>query len=162
MRRRRYRREPLSIGDRIQRLVSRAGPGSDTGISRLRTAWPDVAGADVARASTPQRRSRAGVLTIACIDGGWAQELSSRHDQLIDGLRRATPEITLTRLRFAVSTGALPVADDATTRESRTVRKPTADDLSRARALVEGVDDPDLRAALERAAAHAQPPREYE
>jgi predicted nucleic acid-binding Zn ribbon protein len=151
--RRRARRNPIRVADRLDRLVSRRGAGADTGIGRLRDAWAGVVGAEVARVSHPQRRSRAGVLTVACADATWAQELSARHDELVERLRRDVAEVTVTRLRFAVSTGAAPPSVDAPEKQ-RTLRTPSPADRARAKALVASVDDPRLREVLSRAAAY--------
>jgi hypothetical protein len=118
-----------------------------------------VAGEEVARFSTPLRRSRAGVLTIACSDGTWAQELSARHDMLIDGLRREAPDIVLSKLRFSISESATraPVSDD---RREPPPPPPGPAAEAAARRLVEGIDDERLRELLQRAAAQGLQRRE--
>ncbi len=92
------------------------------------------------------------MLTIACSDGTWAQELSARHDMLIDGLRREAPDIPLSKLRFSISESATrqPSEDD---RPPPPPPPPGAAAKQAAKRLVEGVEDDQLRELLERAAA---------
>ncbi|MDH3724696.1 MAG: DUF721 domain-containing protein [Thermoleophilia bacterium] len=140
------------MADRLGRFTRPGGAPEGAGITLLRERWPAVAGEEIARFSTPLRRSRAGVLTIACSDGTWAQELSARHDMLIDGLRREAPDIPLSRLRFSISESAArqPVVDD---RPEPPPPPPGPAAKAAARRLVEGVEDERLREVLQRAAA---------
>jgi hypothetical protein len=142
----------VRVSDRLARLVRPGGAPAGTGIAALRERWPEVAGEQIARHSAPLRRSRAGVLTIACSDGTWAQELSARHDMLIEGLRREVPDVPLTRLRFSISesAGRRPAREE---RPDPPPRPPSAATREAARKLVEGVADDRLREVLERAAA---------
>ena len=151
-RRRRRRRDPVRVADRLGRF-SRGSTPAGTGIGALREAWQQVAGEQVARRSIPLRRSRAGVLTIACADAAWAQELAPRHDMLLDALRRAAPDVHLTRLRFSVSSKATSQPREP---EPRPTAAPTPGRAAReaARRLAGQVSDDRLSELVERAASH--------
>jgi len=73
-RRRRRRHEPAPVAEALARFRRRAGGGggggAEAGAAAL--AWPDVVGAAAAAHSVPLRRSRAGVLTVACSSAAWA------------------------------------------------------------------------------------------
>ena len=91
-RRRRHRREPLTAASAVARFRRRAsggGLGAETGAAAA--AWPDVVGAAAAAHSVPVRRTRAGVLTVACSSASWAQELTMRRDELRERLLARGP-----------------------------------------------------------------------
>jgi len=119
----------------------------------LREVWIAVVGADAARHSTPLRRTRAGVVTVACVDGMWAQELDYRHDELLVAVQREAPGVRVSRLRFAVSASAVH-APPREEEPARPVTPPGKSAKSAARQLTKGVGDTRLRDLLERAAAH--------
>ncbi|MCB0881543.1 MAG: DUF721 domain-containing protein [Thermoleophilia bacterium] len=111
-------------------------------------AWTSVAGADRV-GSIPVRRSRAGVVTVACADAGLAQKLAFRADALADALGAALGE-PVRGLRFTIADHAIPPPSGPAVRVPVT---PGPAARSAARGLVAGAGDPELRAALERAAA---------
>lgn len=151
IRRRRYRRDPVPVGARLARYRRGAGgsPGSD--LARLQAAWPEVAGRQAAGNSLVVRRSRAGVVSVACASGVWAQELDARRDSLADRLRRAVPDVQIAAIRFVVGDHVMPAAAAPT--RPRPAPSPTADEIEQARRAVGDVSDPELRDLLARAAA---------
>ncbi len=109
-RRRRRRREPAAAADVLARFRRRAGRGSGAGAETAAAAlaWADVVGRAAADHSVPVRRSRAGVLTVACASASWAHELSARRVELAARLAERCPEAAVSALRFAVADHAVP------------------------------------------------------
>jgi Dna[CI] antecedent, DciA len=149
-RRRRYRREPIAVGDRLARFRGGAGAPAGSDLALLQRAWVDVAGAQAAGQSVVVRRSRAGVITIACASAGWAQDLDARRESLTSQLDRAAGELAVSGIRFVVGDHVIPQAET-----TRTVAPPTPTPAERTRAegLFAEVADVELRERLVRAAA---------
>jgi hypothetical protein len=148
-RRRRYRREPVAISDRVGRF--RRGPSAPAGdLAALQAAWLQVVGPEIAARTTVTRRSRAGVVTVACADSLWAHDLHSRVDVLADQLAETAPGVAITGVRFVTADRAVPETQPQ--ERARAVR-PTDEELAAAAASVGEVSDPDLRELLTRAAA---------
>lgn len=148
-RRRRYRREPVAVGDRLAKYRGGTGaPGSELG--RLQAAWRELVGRQAAANSIVVRRSRAGVVSVACATAGWAQELDVRRDLLRDRLARAVPDTAVTGVRFVVGDHVMPAPQ---TPRARPRIRPSAAEIETAKAAVGDVSDPVLRDLLERAAA---------
>ena len=150
IRRRRFRRDPVMIGERLARY--RGGLDSPAGseLAVLQAAWTDIAGPQAAANSVVVRRSRAGVVSVACASGIWAQELDARRDLLTDQLVRAAPHLEVTGLRFVVGDHVIPASQ---TTRARPVPAPTAQERAQAEKLFDAVTDADLRERLVRAAA---------
>jgi hypothetical protein len=129
----------------------RAGPPG--GLATLADAWAAAVGAEGATRSRPVRRTRAGVVTIACADASWAQELAARADLLLARLGAVPAGARPVALRFVVADHVL--STPAPPRRDPPPRAPTPEALDAARRVAAGVTDPELRAHLERAAAAA-------
>ena len=148
-RRRRYRREPVAVGDRLGKYrAGTAASGSE--LARLQAAWHEVVGRQAAGNSIVVRRSRAGLVSVACATAGWAQELDLRRDQLRDRLARAVPDTPVTGVRFVVGDHVIPTPEVPA---GRPRVRPTAEEIEAAKSAVGDVSDPALRDLLERAAA---------
>ncbi|HTI33737.1 MAG TPA: DUF721 domain-containing protein [Miltoncostaea sp.] len=102
-RRRRRRADPVGAADMVRRFRRGTGGAPAGGAGALAEAWRDVVGPAVADHTAPLRRSRAGVLTVACSSAAWAQELTMRRDDLVARLAAAAPDAGVTGLRFAVA-----------------------------------------------------------
>ena len=152
IRRRRFRRDPVPVEARLGRYRGAAKGAAAGPLPALRTAWTQAAGAQGAANSVIVRHSRAGVVTVACASGAWAQELDARRDVLADRLRRAVPDVPVTGLRFVVGDHAIPAAPGAPARTRPPVR-PSDDEIARAAEALRDVTDPELRDLLTRAAA---------
>ncbi|MEQ9335866.1 MAG: DUF721 domain-containing protein, partial [Miltoncostaeaceae bacterium] len=115
---RRRRRDPRTASDLVHRYgtgagrVVRSGAGGG-GVRELRPAWVASVGEAAARHSDPVRRSRAGVVSVACSSAMWAQELMARRDELIERLRAESGDTTIAGLRFAVADHAVRDLDPA-------------------------------------------------
>jgi predicted nucleic acid-binding Zn ribbon protein len=150
-RRRRRRREPAAAADVLarfrRRAGGRAGPGAETAAAAL--AWPDVVGRAAADHSVPVRRSRAGVLTVACSSAPWAHELSARRLELTAKLAEWAPEAAVAALRFAVADHVVPAPSPA--RPAPAAATPSAAERDLGAAAAAGVGEPALRDLVARA-----------
>lgn len=140
------------MGDRLARAgvspARSAGPASP--IVAYEEAWTRIVAPDIARNSWPHRLTRAGVLTIACADAGWAQELGAHAETLERQLQTAIPDLPLQRLRFMVADRERAPA----TVPSRSVPPaPARAHHALAAHAVEGMSDEELKKALKRAIA---------
>jgi Dna[CI] antecedent, DciA len=152
-RRRRHRAEPLRAADALARFRRRAGRPGGGAAEPLAAAWAGVVGEAAAAHSVPVRLSRGGVLTVACSSGAWAQELSSRREELTALLADRVPE-TPVGLRFVGADHALPAPpEDAPPRPLAPA--PTPAQRAAGQRAAESVGDPALRALVARAAAAA-------
>jgi hypothetical protein len=154
LRRRRRRREPASAADVLARFRRRAGGGGGVGAETAAAAlaWPDVVGRAAADHSVPVRRSRAGVVTVACSSASWAHELSARRVDLAARLAERAPEARVAGLRFAVADHVVPAAP-AAPRAAPPPAAPSAAERDLGTAAAADVSEPALRGLVARAAA---------
>ena len=152
--RRRRRREPASAADVLARFRRRAGGGSGAGAETAAAAlaWPDVVGRAAADHSVPVRRSRAGVVTVACSSASWAHELSARRAELAARLAERCPGVAVSGLRFAVADHAVG-PPPAPPREPPAPAVPSPGERDAAAAAATGIREPALRSLVVRAAA---------
>lgn len=149
-RRRRFRRDPVAIGERLARYRGGADAPAGSELGVLQAAWKDVAGPQAAANSVVVRQSRPGVVSIACAGAVWAQELDANRDVLMERLVRAAPGVRVTGVRFVVGDHVIPAAESSGARPAPT---PTATERAQAEALFGDVTDPELRERLVRAAS---------
>lgn len=153
--RRRHRRDPVGVGDllgRATRAFTRAG---DSVLSSVRAAWPEATGPGTVNHAYPIRRSRAGVVTVACSDAVWAQEMDMRRDEIAMRLAALLDDPdAVAGLRFVVADHAIPQADPGPP-PRRIPPPPDPDVVARAEEVTRDIDDPDLRALVTRAAARS-------
>jgi hypothetical protein len=138
----------------LARFRRRAGgsPGAGAEAAAAALAWPDVVGRAAADHSVPVRRSRAGVLTVACSSASWAHELSARRSELAARLAERCPEAAAASLRFAVADHALRPAGPPPAAPPPRPHPSAAERAAGAAAAAE-VGDPALRDLVARAAA---------
>ena len=91
-------------------LTAAIGEARPTGLlASVQSAWPGVAGAVLAAATTPTSE-RDGTVTVACESGVWAQELellgSDLTARLNERLEAAGDAARVQRLRFVVGSAA--------------------------------------------------------
>lgn len=156
--RRRRRRDPRAAGDMVGRF--RAGGsamgGPASGMAPLVAVWSQVVGDTGARHSEPVRRSRAGVVTVACSSAAWAQELSARREELLERLRAASPRAEVSGLRFAVADHvAGAAARIAAPPPPRPVPAPAPADRATGARAADGIGDERIRELIARLAATA-------
>ena len=109
--RRRRRPDLAPASDQLtrwQKKATRRSGAPSPELAAAREGWARAGGEALAAQSIPLRRSRAGVLTVACASASWAQELQARSEELLRRLADAAPEAAVKGLRFVVSDEALP------------------------------------------------------
>lgn len=137
---------------RATRAFTRAG---DSVLTTIRAAWPEATGPGTVSHAYPIRRSRAGVVTVACSDAVWAQELGMREDELMERIARITGDPdAATGLRFVVADHAIP-QPAAPPVQRAPLPPPDPDAVAAAEQATSAIDDPELRAIVTRAAARA-------
>lgn len=138
------------LGEEVRREAARFGPPG--GLGEVVDAWPAAVGPAIARNAWPARIARDGTLHVATSSSTWAYELAQLAPDLLARLRDALHEATPPALRFAP--GRLPDAqqEEPAGGAAESV-EPSAATLARAAELAAAVEDPDLRAAVARAAA---------
>jgi hypothetical protein len=142
--------DPLSpIEDEIRRELGRFGPAA--GLGDVVTAWPGCVGGAIAANAWPARLARDGSLHVSTSSSAWAFELTQLADSILERLRAELGDSTPSSLRFAP--GPLPEPGPPPEEASkRTVSKASAAVRAKSARIAEGIEDPDLRAAVARAA----------
>ena len=140
--------EPL--GPELRRELTRLGPGG--AIADVVEAWPAAVGPAIAANAWPARIERDGTLHVATSSSAWAFELTHLEGTVRARLQEALGDSAPARLRFAP--GRLPAPGEESVESSeRTVPAPSRRAAAAAEEIAESIGDPDLRKALERAAA---------
>gem|GEM_PF-563699 len=94
------------------RATRRFTHDGDSVLTSVRAAWAEASGPGTVNHAYPIRRSRAGVVTVACTDAVWAQELDMRGDELMDRLATILGDPNAVGgLRFVVADHAIPQPD---------------------------------------------------
>lgn len=151
--RRRRRRDPVPAAAALRRFRRRAsggGVGAET--AGAAAVWHEVVGAAAAAHSVPVRRTRAGVLTVACSSAAWAQELTMRRDELLSRLVARSPDGGVSALRFAVADHVMAPPDDPPPAGPEPVA-PSPAERRLGAAAADGLADARLRELVARAAA---------
>jgi hypothetical protein len=153
--RRRRRRDPVGVDSLLGRATRALAKGNDSVLAAVRAAWPDATGPGTVNHAYPIRRSRAGVVTVACADAVWAQELDMRTDELMERMAALldNPD-AVAGLRFVVADHAIPTPEEA---PAPRVPLPPPDPaaVARARDATRAIEDPELRDLVTRAAARS-------
>jgi predicted nucleic acid-binding Zn ribbon protein len=90
------RRAPRPLASALAPLQQALAPA--TLLAAVQRAWPEAAGAAIAREATPVAE-RGGVVTVACSASVWAQELDLMSPLLIERLNAAIDVGDVVRLR---------------------------------------------------------------
>ncbi|HEY7198141.1 MAG TPA: DUF721 domain-containing protein [Gaiellaceae bacterium] len=143
-------RFPEPIGDEVRRELDRFGPQGSIG--DVVEAWPAAVGPAIAGNAWPARIARDGTLHVATSSSTWAFELTQLEETVRTRLAEAIGERAPKRLRFAP--GRLPEPGA----ESVETSSPKRHDVARAdreggMRIAAGIEDPDLRELVARAAA---------
>lgn len=146
-RRRRWRREPVEMAGEIGRYRRISPAGGE--VATLQQAWAELVGEAAALQSVVVRRSRAGVVAVACSSAAWAQELDGSRDRWVAELRRRVDPVQVTGIRFVVGDHVMPTPPPP----EREPIVPTAEELASADAQTPQIADPVLRDLLVRAQA---------
>ncbi len=152
-RRRRRRADPLPAGDVLRRFRRSAGAPAAGPAGAAAVAWPRVVGDAAALHSAPVRRTRAGVLTVACSSAAWAHELTMRRDELTRRLTDECPEAGVVGLRFSVADHVPRAASPPSAAAPPPPPAPTDDERAAATRATRDVEDPRVRDLIARATA---------
>ena len=138
------------IEDEVRRELRRFGPAA--GLGDVVAAWPECVGAAIAANAWPARLSRDGSLHVSTSSSAWSFELTQLAGPLLERLRERLGEAAPAALRFAP--GPLPERGPPSEKDSkRTVPNVSAADRAQAAGIAGAIENPDLRAAVSRAAA---------
>ena len=104
-------RDPRAIGDLLPVLIAGRGWRDRMAVGRLRDAWAEIVGSQIAAHSAPVRLFR-GTLTVMVEPGAWASELTllaaslaTKADAFLGG-SAAVRQVTVTTGSFRPSEGA--------------------------------------------------------
>jgi hypothetical protein len=154
-RRQGFRAVGVAASQLARPIIARRGGGL---LVRLKAEWPAVIGADWAAQIWPSALGRDGTLRLRVAAAAAALELQHRSPLVIERINLFFGRVVATRITLVQ--GPLPVAAAA----PEPLRRPLAPEEAQSiAARVDGVADPELRAALLRlghAVAAAAPPVE--
>jgi hypothetical protein len=128
----------------VKRELRRHGPNAEMG--ETVAAWPGAVGEEIARNAWPARFQRDGTLVVHTRDAVWGFELGHRAAEISTRLPGAPP------LKFLPG----PLPEPAAPPAGAGVEAPppaTLEHRERAAAWAAGIEDPELREAVARAAA---------
>jgi hypothetical protein len=134
----------------IRRELSGLGPQG--AMPELLAVWPEAVGSMIAANAWPARIARDGTLHVNAASAAWAFELTQLAPTIAERLRETLGESAPKALRFAVGHVPEPGGSDPAARRSE-IPRPTAEALQTAAELAAGIENPELRERVERAAA---------
>jgi hypothetical protein len=145
----------VGVGDLLGRATRKFTRSGDSVLASVRAVWPDATGPGTVNHAYPIRRSRAGVVTVACADAVWAQELDARSEQIEALLADLLDDPSaVAGLRFVVADHALPPPMPVPA-PPRALPPPDPAAVRRAQDATRDIEDPALRDLVTRAAARA-------
>lgn len=141
------------IGGEVRRELSRSGGGQALALSEITAAWPRAVGATVARQAWPLRLGRDGTLHVATASSTWAFELDRLSSEIVGRLAAVVGPGAPSELRFRV--GPVPEpgpAEGDPETPSASGPEATPETAAEAASLAAGIEDPELRELVSRAA----------
>jgi Dna[CI] antecedent, DciA len=97
----------LKLGSVLDGWRPRPGAGADPLVA-VRAVWPELVGADVARAAQPVAIER-DVLIVLTASSAWSHQLAFLEPEIVRGLRAVPETRELSRLRFRVGKLRRPI-----------------------------------------------------
>ena len=140
------------LGTEIPTALRRAGAPEAGAMTEIVRAWPAAVGAAISRAAWPARVSRDGTLHVATVSSTWAFELGRMESEIAARLAESLEGEPPRALRFAPGRVPEPPQPEPTADPGRPPR-PSPEAAAEAARLVAGIDDPELRELIARAAA---------
>lgn len=92
---------PRRVGDVLPEVTRTLGLPDPTTLQALRSAWPELVGAQIAAHSAP-RTLRDGVLTIGVDSAPWATQLRYLEDRIVRELAERVASAGVRGVRIAV------------------------------------------------------------
>lgn len=142
------------IGGEVERALGRTGSGEALALTEITRIWQDAVGHVVARQAWPARVGRDGVLHVTTSSSTWAFELDRLAPEIVErltGLLR--DDCRPTGIRFRI--GPVPEpgrAPEGVLETPPPVAPTTPEEAARAAEIASGIDDPELREIVARAA----------
>ena len=139
------------IGDEASRALARAGGGQGEQLAAITSAWPRAVGDAIARNAWPLRVGRDGTLHLATSSSTWAFELDRMSAEIAERLSATLGENAPSGLRFRPG----PVPEPPAEHPEDDVPEPaeaSPETVAEAAGLAAGIDDPELRELVARAA----------
>jgi hypothetical protein len=141
------------IGDSVGRELARSGGDAGAALAEITAVWPQAVGEAVSRQAWPLRIARDGTLHVATASSTWAFELDRLAPEIHQRLTALAGHSAPAKLRFRVGPipepASLPEAS-AEAPEAPFEASPETD--SEAAELAAGIEDPELRQIVARAA----------
>jgi hypothetical protein len=141
------------LGDNIERTLAAGGGGAVLALGEITAVWADAVGEPVTRQAWPLRIGRDGTLHVATSSATWAFELDRLSPEIAGRLTELLGESAPTALRFRP--GPLPEPGrppDDVEGDTTELSPPSAESISGAATIASGIDDPELREMVEKAA----------
>jgi len=92
-------RDPVSVADSLNGLLSKFSWDSDLAKAELFTSWGEVVGEQNALNSTPEELQN-GMLLVRCKSTAWATQLRLMQNQILERITSEFPEVGVRELRF--------------------------------------------------------------
>jgi hypothetical protein len=141
------------IGDSVGRELARSGGDAGAALAEITAVWPQAVGEAVSRQAWPLRVARDGTLHVATASSTWAFELDRLAPEIHARLTALAGDSAPAKLRFRVGPipepAALPQPSEAPPRDPFEASPET---VSEAAELTAGIEDPELRQIVARAA----------
>jgi hypothetical protein len=142
------------IDREIERTLGQTGGGAGLALTQITAIWPSVVGAAIARNAWPLRIGRDRTLHVATSSATWAFELDRMSEEIAERLAGALGDDAPRSLRFRV--GPVPECGPALDESVAEAREPVPETppevVAAADAIAAGIEDPDLRELVARAA----------
>lgn len=133
----------------VEARIRDAGKSRGFAVMRLLTHWPEIVGEDLARVTRPGKvaygRGFGATLTLVC-SGAAAPLVQMQAQRIVDKVNACYGYAAISRVRVA-QTAPDGFAEKQAEHRPAPRRDPAVED--RAREAVEGIADPELRAAVE-------------
>jgi hypothetical protein len=140
------------LGSEIPTVLRSAGAAQTGRMTEIVRAWPPAVGVAISRAAWPARLARDGTLHVATVSSTWAFELGRMEAEIAARLAEQLAEDPPSALRFAPGRVPEPALPEPATGEPQLIR-PSPESVAEAARVVAGIDDPELRELVARAAA---------
>jgi hypothetical protein len=141
------------IGDSVGRELARSGGDAGAALAEITAVWPQAVGEAVSRQAWPLRIARDGTLHVATASSTWAFELDRLSPEIHQRLTALVGESAPAKLRFRVGPIPEPAAlPGASEKAPERPFEASPETVSEAAELAAGIEDPELRQIVARAA----------
>jgi hypothetical protein len=141
------------IGDSVGRELARSGGDAGAALAEITSVWPQAVGEAVSRQAWPLRVGRDGTLHVATASSTWAFELDRLAPEIHERLAALAGDSAPAKLQFRV--GPIPEPATLPPVPEESLAEPfaaTPEAVSEAAELAAGIEDPELRQIVARAA----------